>query len=254
MIRKTKRAGRSVLVIDIPYQTPDGEHDRYRRDAQVQTRTAAEAEHRRLLTELQTTGRIGGASKASQAEKVFTFDDAEKLYRSLTLPTKKPSTSNGYLEILDGALAPKLKGTPITKIDKAMLATIDAQIATSELSSSRRRNIHVVYRGILRTAVVHGMLSTFPELPNLPKVGRKEEQPLVKQQVEAVLSVASSTARVAFALAAYAGLRRGEIQGLRWGDVDLKAKTITVRRSITAKDKETPRSPDTNESSRWRLV
>lgn len=38
--------------------------------------------------------------------------------------------------------------------------------------------------------------------------------------------------RAAFGLAAYAGLRLGELRGLRWEDVDLDASAIAVRRSL----------------------
>jgi len=38
---------------------------------------------------------------------------------------------------------------------------------------------------------------------------------------------------VAFALAAYAGLRAGEVRALRWWDVDFRAGLIRVRRSLS---------------------
>jgi integrase len=38
--------------------------------------------------------------------------------------------------------------------------------------------------------------------------------------------------QLALALSAYAGLRCGEVRGLRWGDVDLQAGEIVVRRAI----------------------
>ena len=40
-----------------------------------------------------------------------------------------------------------------------------------------------------------------------------------------------------FALLAYTGLRRGEALGLRWGDVDLERRMITVRRSYEGQTK-----------------
>ena len=46
MVRTTKRRGSRVLVIDFSYTTPDGRKRRYRRDAEVQTRTGALAEER----------------------------------------------------------------------------------------------------------------------------------------------------------------------------------------------------------------
>jgi hypothetical protein len=55
-VRKENRGGRPRLVIDIPYKTADGRRKRYRRDAQVQTRAAAKAEHARLLRQLGEAG------------------------------------------------------------------------------------------------------------------------------------------------------------------------------------------------------
>ncbi len=57
-IRKEERGGQPRWVIDIPYQTADGKKQRYRRDAQIQTKFAAEAEHRRLLAELARSGTL----------------------------------------------------------------------------------------------------------------------------------------------------------------------------------------------------
>jgi hypothetical protein len=47
--------------------------------------------------------------------------------------------------------------------------------------------------------------------------------------VEKILDVASPSQKLAFGLAAYAGLRAGEVRGLRWGDVNLEAGIIVVR-------------------------
>src|SRR5580704_16231587 len=75
-IRKTRRRGIPVLIIDIHYRTPNGQPARYRRDAQVQTMTAARAEERRLLTALAQVGEIPTGS-----------DDTKKV------ETEKPSVT-----------------------------------------------------------------------------------------------------------------------------------------------------------------
>jgi hypothetical protein len=48
-VRGETRRGETRLVIDINYRRPDGTTGRYRKDAQVQTITAARAEERCLL-------------------------------------------------------------------------------------------------------------------------------------------------------------------------------------------------------------
>ena len=45
-------------------------------------------------------------------------------------------------------------------------------------------------------------------------------------------SVKNHRLRNAMVFAASTGVRRGELLGLQWGDVDLDAKTVSIRRSL----------------------
>src|SRR5207248_4849256 len=45
-----------------------------------------------------------------------------------------------------------------------------------------------------------------------------------------------------YTVAAYAGLRLGEIRGLRWRDVDFAKRLIHVRRAFTQGNEDTPKS------------
>jgi integrase len=123
-----------------------------------------------------------------------------------------------------------------------MLQQLDVELAEDKLAPSSRRNAQIVARSVLRVAVDAGLLSQLPRLPKLPKVGRKTPNPIHREDVDAFLATASTSARVAFALAAFAGLRRSEVIGLRWSDVDLKGNVITVRRAVTRGEETTPKS------------
>jgi integrase len=81
-----------------------------------------------------------------------------------------------------------------------------------------------------------------PPMVALPKVGRKVSQPMRRDDLEALLAASSPPARLAFEVAAFAGLRASEVRGLRWSDVDLRARTLTVRRGITLGIETTPKS------------
>ena len=59
---------------------------------------------------------------------------------------------------------------------------------------------------------------------------------LTPQQVKDFLAVCSPRWRLFFTVALDTGLRRGELIGLRWGDVDLLQRIIHVRRSIGEHD------------------
>jgi integrase len=237
-VRKERREGKPRWVIDILYKTSDGRRRRFRRDAQVQTATAARAEERRLLAELAANGEIVISAPASTPASAKlpepTFDDAVDYYqRTHAVSALKPSTRHSYTEVLDRVLVPRLGKRRLTAIDVAQLAQLDAELVKDDLSASSRRNVHIVLRSVLRAAKEAGMLAALPSFPKLPKVGRTVLRSLTRPMVDALLDVASPSARLAFALAAFAGLRAGEVRGLLWEDVDLDAGILVVRQAIS---------------------
>ncbi len=245
--KRVTRDGKSQLFIEIRYRTADGRKVRFRRDAQVQTKTAALAEERRLLAELEHTGTLEVSSESNTAdiEPVrYTFADAVRQYRSTRMKTLKPSTRITYEQRLTALLAPRFGEVALADLSCESFNKLDLELVRDGLSPSTRRNVQIVTRVILRSAVDAGFLASMPKLPRLPKVGRKVPNPIHRDKLDAILAVASFTARLAFALAAFAGLRRSEVPGLRWSDVDLKGNTITVRRAITRGEETTPKSGD----------
>jgi integrase len=244
-IRKEMRGGKPRLIIDIPYRTADGQRARYRRDAQVQTKAAAEAEHRRLVAELSRSGTLKAVPKPQEAAPTnsYTFEEAVRHFRATYMSSAlKPSTRASYNRWLDALLLPRFATMALDAVDGNALAALDAELATEGLAASTRSNIHSVFRSVLRTAARAGFLAAMPTMPALPKIGRKVPQPMRRNDLDALLGASSPNARLAFGLAAFAGLRASEVRGLRWSDVDLTAATITVRRGITIGVETTPKS------------
>ena len=72
-----------------------------------------------------------------------------------------------------------------------------------------------------------------------PSKDTEEKDPLTRQQVARFKAIFDSSEPtpllVAMRIALFAGLRRGEVCGLRWRDVDASERTITVRRSLCGK-------------------
>lgn len=247
-IRKTPRDGRTVLVIDILYRSPEGRRKRYRRDAQVQTMTAARQEELRLLRHLvfhESAGPTTSSSEATGAErKGPTFEEAVTHFRATKLRTNlKPSTRRGYNFVLDALLLPEFGKKKLVEIDRKLVAEFDAELVDDGMLSSTRRNIHCVLRSVLRGAADDGLLDVMPILPRLPKVGRTAMKVVKLDELDDLFKHAANFAvRLAFGLAAYAGLRASEVRGLRWSDVDLDACTITVRRGICRGEEAPPKS------------
>ncbi|WP_437688407.1 hypothetical protein [Sorangium sp. So ce176] len=70
-------------------------------------------------------------------------------------------------------------------------------------------------------------------MPRLNRVKSKVYEPPSPEMVDAVMAAADPHVRPAVALAAYAGLRAGEVRGLRWCDVNLDTDLLFVRQAIT---------------------
>lgn len=264
-VRTVTRRGARRLVIDIAFRHPDGTKGRYRHDAEVQTLAAARAEERRRLAALAATGSpyerppgIDAAapptsspaplvtSSAPKAEEptLPAFAEVVKRYRAEFAPTRlKPSTARNYGKVLDGFLVPRLGGLPINRIDADVVRRLDLEYVRRNARSSTRRNVQTVLRSVLcRFAVEAGLLEEPPRMPRLPPIGKKIVSALTKENVEKLLEVASKEQRLAFLLAAYAGLRAGEVRGLRARDVDLRAGHLIVRQSICHGEAAAPKS------------
>ena len=67
-----------------------------------------------------------------------------------------------------------------------------------------------------------------------PQPRRKEIRPLDREQVRAFLAaVSGDRLEAVYIVAITAGLRQGELLGLKWEDVDLDSGTLQVRRTIS---------------------
>jgi integrase len=104
-----------------------------------------------------------------------------------------------------------------------------------ELSPNTIRTIHRVIRHALEDAVQWKKLVYNPiQHVKLPKA-RKAEIPLLsKEDIERLLVCAQQTPLYAlFRIALLLGVRRGELLGLKWSDIDLEASRLTVERSVS---------------------
>lgn len=117
--------------------------------------------------------------------------------------------------LLDKLMVPRFGETRLADLNGDALGQFDAELVQDQLAASTRPNVHIVFRSVLRCAVEGGYLEAMPRMPKLPPVGRKHPREVRLDDVEALLAEASHSAKLAFSLAAFAGLRASEIRGLR---------------------------------------
>lgn len=104
-----------------------------------------------------------------------------------------------------------------------------------EFCSTTVRTFGKVLRTALKSAVKRGLIENNPsETINLPKARDKEMDYLTRDQVDRFLEECKDhwPYEGLFTLAIYEGLRRGELMGLKWKDIDFEKQTLSVRRQL----------------------
>jgi integrase len=99
--------------------------------------------------------------------------------------------------------------------------------------------IHVTLHKALKQAVRWGLVPTnVTEGATPPKVSRREVTVLSPDQVKDFFdAIRGHRLEAMFVLATTAGLREGELQGLRWEDIDIAGSVLHVVRPLSRTNK-----------------
>jgi integrase len=149
-------------------------------------------------------------------------------------PTLRASTYDSYDSILKLHLIPGLGRIAVAKLTPAEVqAFLNAKLE-SGLSPRRVQYIHAVLRRALVTAERWGLVSrNVAKLVDAPRVPHHEIRPLTPDQAHQLIdATADDRFQALYVTAIATGLRQGELLGLRWEDVDLDARRLSVRHSL----------------------
>ncbi len=155
-------------------------------------------------------------------------------------PSLKPSTAKSYKEVVQWYVVPRLGAVRLTDLNGLLLKSLYADLIRCgsrrngrPLSASTVGVVHRVLRKALNDAVLCGLLGRSPLLGVKPP--RRDASEMRSWNAdEARRFVAAVEHDRLFALWVVlisTGMRRGELDGLRWTDVDLDRSAIAVRRS-----------------------
>ncbi|MES5821913.1 tyrosine-type recombinase/integrase [Streptomyces sp. RG80] len=153
----------------------------------------------------------------------------------------KPRTLEGQRSIYKNHIAVALGRRQVTGVRATDVEKWVAALG-KKLGHGSVRNAYVVLNKLCKYAIRHDWLTVNPctgvALPQDHDAVEDKRQFLTPAQVEA-LAVAMSERREHYALvvrmAAYTGLRSGELAGLRIRDVNLFRNTVEVRRTVRRK-------------------
>lgn len=136
-----------------------------------------------------------------------------------------------------GAHLDKLQSKRLDEIDEAKVAKLRSELAEKGLKPKTVNNVLSLLASMFTAATEWGIVDHGPRI-RLLKTAKKQMTFLSVEHYERLIAGAKKAGphRLALILlAGDAGLRRGEILALEWGDIDLERGVLVVRRSEVLK-------------------
>jgi len=212
------------------------QRDRKRITKSFSTLSAAKAWRRDALTALDKgTMRAPVATTLREAAGRFLEGARRGEVRNRSGDAYKPSAIRGYEQALRLRVYPDLGDERLGSIRRVDLQDLADRLVAKGLAASTVGMAFVPLKAIYRRAANRGEVAVNPCTGlDLPAIRSGRDRIADPAEAAALLAALPEQDRPLWAMAMYAGLRRGEIMGLRWSDVDLRAGVIHVERSWDA--------------------
>lgn len=149
----------------------------------------------------------------------------------------RPSTLARYRLAVTKHLIPGLGRTKLDKLTPREVQRFLTGLKT-KLAPASVIKVHAVLRVALSDAERMDLVArNVAKAAKPPSLGRQERRALTAEEAQALLgALLGDRLESAFVLALTTGLRRAEILGLRWSDVDLKEGVLFVRQTLQRTD------------------
>jgi len=223
-----------------------------------------------LLDGLLVEARKAGPQTARNAHDATFADAAAEWLRYVEFDRRRrPTTLRDYRRMVDDVLVPLFGHLPLRAITSELMDSYRTHLVDEGRLAPRTINKYLlVLHAIFKRAQRHFGLTVNPVagLDRQPMPRSGDFRVLTPEEVEALARAArggahrrppitplSNEVRAAhraqdiqdaavFVVAAYAGLRLGELRALRWRDVDFAKRLIHVRRAFTLGHEAVPKS------------
>ena len=149
-------------------------------------------------------------------------------------PSVRQTTLENYRSVIRNHIVPGLGSERLSGLSPLKIQEFYSTMQKTGVSPRMRQLVHAVLHRALGQAVRWNVISQNPAANVVrPKVPRHEVNALSPAQSRRLLEVAKGGPYEAlYVLALTTGLRQGELFGLRWKDVNLRQRSISVQRAI----------------------
>jgi integrase len=147
----------------------------------------------------------------------------------------RPRTYERYEEVVRLHIVPMLGKYQLQKLSPEHVQSLYARKLEAGFSETTVHHIHNVLHKALKTAMKWGLVSRNAcELVDAPRKARFEGRALTVEQARRLLAVARGHRMEAlFYLELATGMRRGEIMGLKWQDINFEKGLLRVQRILS---------------------
>ena len=170
----------------------------------------------------------------------------------------RPSSHQTYRGYIDNHIKPSIGKIPLEKLtslelqkfykkllEKGRVDRLESRHQSKGLSAKTVRNIHQIISSAMQLAREQKLITANPaEDCALPRLEHREMQTLPVEQLQSFLREAKDSGVFElYYLELTTGLRRGELLGLKWEDIDLERGDLRVRRQIARINGEVVEAP-----------
>ena len=170
----------------------------------------------------------------------------------------RPSSHQTYCGYIDNHIKPNIGKIPLEKLtslelqkfykkllEKGRVDRLESKHQAKGLSPKTVRNLHQIIASAMKLAKEQRLILADPtEGCALPRLEHREMQTLPVEQLQSFLREAKDSGMFElYYLELATGLRRGELLGLKWEDIDLERGDLRVRRQIARINGEVVEAP-----------
>jgi len=236
-------------------------HNGQRKAKCVGDSRAAAVQVKRILEAKLALGEVGVFDES--VPKVPTFGAYAELWlKDYARLVCKKSTVNGYVSSLRRYLQPRFASKPLDMITRKDVKELISEMIDKESARATVRNALSVLRSIFNHAIEEGLFESNPAA-RIGRFTRTAKAPQVKgvaltiEEVETFLKSATHICpayQPLFLLAVRAGLRRGELVAIEWGDIEFGRDESDANRFILVHHNYVSRQHTTTKSRKSRRV
>jgi integrase len=183
----------------------------------------------------------GSIKKEEPVKETKLFGEVAQQWAKIMSQKVKSSTLKDYRGAMNYYILRRFGNVPIKDID-----FLDVEEFRSEMkcSSKRKNNVLVPMRSLMKFALRAGLIDKNPmDMVENLSVSKPEIYPLSIDEVHRVLDVVKPEYKNFFIVAFYAGMRFGEMAGLKWKNVDFRLGVIKVRETRVRGEEGPPKTP-----------